>query len=302
MIIANPIYDSVFRVLMADLEIAKGVLSALISARVVELQMSQQEYVHRHPESGALAGIRLDFHAVIETEGGRRFSVIIELQKANLDSSALRFRRYLASQYQSRCDTGVASDSPACLPIISIYLLGYELDAELPMVTHVAREYKNAVTEDVLSSEIQRAEKFIELLTHDAYFVQIPKIKGRQGTELERVLSVFDQQRKLTDDDHRLEIDSDSGDDPLITKMYRCLNEAQEDPDIEAAMKLEDQFLEEQQVAIAEISAKLEEETRKRQEETRKRQGETRKLEEETRKRQEAEAEIERLKKLFEKD
>lgn len=62
---------------------------------------------------------------------------------------------------------------------------------------------------------------------------------------------VFDQQRKLTDDEHRLEIDLNSGNnDPLITKIYRCLNQVQSDPEIEAAMTLEDLFLAEQQDAI----------------------------------------------------
>jgi hypothetical protein len=43
-IIANPIYDSVFKYLMEDNRVAKVLLSALLQKDVVEVQMRQHEY------------------------------------------------------------------------------------------------------------------------------------------------------------------------------------------------------------------------------------------------------------------
>lgn len=315
MIIANPIYDSVFKYLMADIEVAKGIISALIGMKVVELKCVPQEHVRKDVSTGELLGMRFDFNAVVETKDRGRFNVIIELQKAPLGSNALRFRNYLASQYQSvehYNDLETGRDGMRALPIISIYLLGYTLSSELPMATHVTREYRNAVTGDALAcSEVN---EFIELLTHDAYFIQIPLIKGAKGTELERVLSVFDQHHQLEKDKHRLEVTGKPvNSDPLIAKIYRILKKAQEDPEIEKAMTLEDIFLLEQQDAAADerklreqaeaklaaAEAEVQEADRKREDADRKREDAERKREEEARKREKAEAEIERLKSLL---
>lgn len=43
-IIANPIYDSVFKYLMEDNRVAKVLLSALLQKDVLEVQMRQHEY------------------------------------------------------------------------------------------------------------------------------------------------------------------------------------------------------------------------------------------------------------------
>lgn len=43
-LIANPIYDSVFKYLMEDDRVAKILLSALLKKEIVELQMRRQEY------------------------------------------------------------------------------------------------------------------------------------------------------------------------------------------------------------------------------------------------------------------
>lgn len=43
-LIANPIYDVVFKFLMEDERVAKILLSALLQKEVVEVQMRQHEY------------------------------------------------------------------------------------------------------------------------------------------------------------------------------------------------------------------------------------------------------------------
>ena len=206
LIVANPIYDSVFKALMEDVEIARGILSALIGMEILDLRFIPQEHVRKDRESGDLVAMRMDFCAVVESDEGENFQVIIELQKAKISSTPLRFRHYLANRYTTLEEINVAGENRlAALPIISIYMLGYILDENLPMATKVERRYRNAATGDVVKNVA--ANEFIEQLTHDAFFIQIPKIKGRMGTDMERVLCVFDQHRKLKDDTHRLEFD-----------------------------------------------------------------------------------------------
>ncbi len=51
MLIANPIYDVVFKYLMANLDIAKGVIAAIIDEDIAMLDFKAQESVH-NAESG----------------------------------------------------------------------------------------------------------------------------------------------------------------------------------------------------------------------------------------------------------
>lgn len=292
-IVANPIYDVVFKALLDDLEIARGFLSALIGMEILEISVVSQEHFRKDQESGDLLAMRLDFCAVVKTADDRTVQVIIELQKAKIGTNPLRFRYYLASRYMSSEEVCVDGEPRLkSLPIISIYLLGYFLDRKLPMAIKVKRDYYNAVTGKPIKTA--RANEFIEQLSHDAIFVQIPKIKGKTGTELERTLSIFDQHCKLKEDGHRLEFDENLVKTyPLLSKIYRALNRIQESPEMEKMMTLEDIFLAEQREEAAEVRKQLEEEQKRRQEAEKRR-------EEAEKQRQVAEKEIARLRKLLE--
>ena len=66
---ANPIYDSVFKHLMEDLEIARGFIGRLLGVKVVELQLLPQELTERKAASlgtpdPLVRVFRLDFAAV----------------------------------------------------------------------------------------------------------------------------------------------------------------------------------------------------------------------------------------------
>ncbi|MBK9462903.1 MAG: hypothetical protein IPN94_26690 [Sphingobacteriales bacterium] len=43
MLIANPIYDVVFKYLLEDLEIAKGLLSEILQTEILHIAVEQQE-------------------------------------------------------------------------------------------------------------------------------------------------------------------------------------------------------------------------------------------------------------------
>ena len=82
MIIANPIYDVVFKYLMANLDIAGGVISTILNEEIAMLDFKAQESVHEG-ETGFKV-FHLDFIAKIRTPEGNYKNVLIELQKSNL--------------------------------------------------------------------------------------------------------------------------------------------------------------------------------------------------------------------------
>ena len=98
-IIANPIYDSVFKFLMEDERAAKVLLSALLQQEVHDLKMRRNEYTNLSQTRISL--FRIDFSARIKDAAGREQLVLIELQKTWLMTETLRFRQYLGTQYIS---------------------------------------------------------------------------------------------------------------------------------------------------------------------------------------------------------
>ena len=235
-LIANPIYDVVFKFLMEDERVAKMLLSALLKKEIVELQMRQHEYTSVMQSRISL--FRMDFSAKIKEPDGNEHLVLIELQKTWLATETLRFRQYLGTQYLNK---GTMRTDNTCygLPIISIYILGHILGNLQEPVVYVRRRYL-----DYDDRVIEQKDPFIESLTHDSIIVQIPYLKGRTKTRLERLLNVFDQDYQMNDNEHLLEIDENIfiGDEQLvITRLLK----AGVAPDVRRAMEVEDEILSE---------------------------------------------------------
>ncbi len=241
MIIANPIYDIVFKYLMEDIEIAKGLLSAILKEEIVSMEVKPQEsaaevVTHAVP----LAIIRFDFKAIIKQKDGAYVKVLIELQKARHLLDIMRFRKYLGDNYGKEdtiTDTnGNIISEP--LRIISLYLLGFKISDRYPAVSKI-----KGVVEDVVSGQtlLERPkEPFVDLLTHESYVIQIPRLKNTMQTEVERVLSIFDQKYRSEDDVHQMNYQI-AVTDPLIKRMLDRLNRASANAELRKQMDLEDE-------------------------------------------------------------
>jgi valyl-tRNA synthetase len=81
------------------------------------------------------------------------------------------------------------------LPIICIYLLGFTLPEIDAVAVKVGRTYMDMIEQ----TEIEQKSVWIESLTHDGYFVQIPYIQGKPRTSLEKLLSIFEQEYFIDD-------------------------------------------------------------------------------------------------------
>ncbi len=231
-LIANPIYDSVFKYMMEDERVANILLSALLKKKIVELQVRQHEYANTQRTNISL--FRMDFSAKIQDDNGEEHLVLIELQKTWLPTETLRFRQYLGTHYLNKENIRKSPDSQFGLPIISIYILGHTLGELREPVIYVRRRYL-----DYEDNVIEGKDKFIESLTHDSIIVQIPFLQKRTRNRLERLLNIFDQNCRLEEDDHLLEIDESlfhEEDAPVLTRLLK----AGVAPDIRRSMDVDE--------------------------------------------------------------
>jgi len=232
MLIANPIYDVVFKYLMEDAEIARRLLSVIIGQEIIELNFQPQEYIGRSDAFDVII-LRLDFKAIIQIENGEQKKVLIELQKGKNPVDILRFRRYLADNYRNE---DVINGKKVSLPIITIYFLGFKLLNILTPVVKVNRFYFDLIN-DV---KIETKEAFIEQLTHDSYVIQIPRLKKQVRNELETVLKVFNQ-AYVSDDTKILIFDESEIDNDLLVLMTKRLRKAATEEEVLRKIEIEEE-------------------------------------------------------------
>ena len=237
MIIANPIYDVVFKYLLEDVEIARELLSTILGEEVQSIELKSQETSTE--TSGDIRILRFDFKAVIKKPNGEINKVLIELQKAKKAFDVMRFRRYLGDNYRKEDDVlndkGEPEKRP--LPIITIYFLGFPLNSIPSGVVKINREYRDVVTQEILDIK----EDFVELLTHDSYLIQVRKLAKAARNKLERVLHIFSPIYQSTSDKHQLDFQGDTN-DPLVKKMVDRLGRAIASEEIRDLMDVEDEL------------------------------------------------------------
>ena len=237
MIIANPIYDVVFKYLLEDVEIARELLSTILGEEVQSVEVKPQETSTE--TSGDIRILRFDFKAVIKKPNGEISKVLIELQKAKKAFDVMRFRRYLGDNYRKEDDVlnnkGDLEKRP--LPIITIYFLGFPLNSIQSGVVKINREYRDVVTQEILDIK----EDFVELLTHDSYLIQVRKLAKAARNKLERVLHIFSPIYQSTTDKHQLDFQGDTN-DPLVKKMVDRLGRAIASEEIRDLMDVEDEL------------------------------------------------------------
>jgi hypothetical protein len=235
--IANPIYDAVFKYLLEDKRVAKLLLSTILDEEILDINIQPTEHcieLERPP----VTVYRIDFSAKIRSGSGEQL-VLIELQKAKFAQDLFRFRRYLGNHYANRenqtSDPKTGRTVP--VPIITIYFLG-EAISDLPApVIKVNRECIDIATGERFTKKFQ----FIECLTHNSFIIQIPHLKEKRRTELEKLLLFFDQSNAI-EDKHTLSIHEDQ-----IPQQHQLLldrlRRAIEDQNIRGAMDVEDDIV-----------------------------------------------------------
>ncbi|MDR1339000.1 MAG: hypothetical protein LBK58_02960 [Prevotellaceae bacterium] len=209
LIIANPIYDTVFKRLMENQRIVKFFLSTILERQVEDVSVLPQEFTYKMEEisdksenrekkvkqgkkekKGSLAYFsifRLDFMASVRASDGKREKILIEVQKSWDIMDVMRFRKYLGEQYSKE---EIIDKEKTVLPITTIYILGNNLpEIKCPCIK------TGRISTDMRDRKpINAKVEFIELLTHDSYVIQAGRITDvRYTTNLDRLLSIFEQ-------------------------------------------------------------------------------------------------------------
>jgi hypothetical protein len=272
MIIANPIFDTVFKRLMENNRVARFFIETIIGEPIESIAVTPQEHTwFKSPQTVREAGltsedlkkiellsiIRLDYVATIRTGDGYK-KVLIEVQKANRSVNLIRFRNYLAEQYKRR--EKIEKDGEellVSLPIITIYLLGFELPETDSVAIHVSRIYQDMITNKTLHIK----NEFIESLTHDSYVVQLSRIVGKTRTRLEKMLTIFEQKYFIDDKGIIKKYNYDLDDDDI-----RCMIEILHHTavDTERQTEIEDEWYSNE--ILAELYAEKEAKLKKQQE------------------------------------
>ena len=245
MLIANPIYDVVFKYMMEDLKVAKTLISAIIGEEVEELDFCPQELITKYKE-GSMTVVRADFLARIKTSEGYK-EVIIELQKALLSSDIQRFRRLVDLQNQSVNNVFENRMAHAC-----IFFLGHALgNTDIPVLT-----VTNQVRDRSTGEELQLRQEFIDSLHNKSWIVQISKLKEPRRDDLEKLLSIFDQSN-IKYSNHILIVNEE--DFPETFKhVIRRLIKAAESKEVSEQMTAEDEVISELQHLERVIASKEE--------------------------------------------
>jgi len=313
--IANPIYDVVFKYLMEDSKIAKLLISSIIKQEIEILEFRPQEFTAEieknkvvtkkkknknttnKSESTFFTVYRLDFSAKIKTPDGEKI-VLIEIQKAKFATDIMRFRKYLGTQYSNKENVYTAEKDgkrrKRVCEIISIYFLGHELEN-----IHGVPVIKSQKTYIDVSSgkEIKQKEYFIDSLNHESYTIPIPELKEKRRNELEKLLSVFDQDN-LTSDHHILNVKEEDFPEEY-RELIRRLQKAANEPEIRKKMDLEDEIIQELEERERELALKeiiIEEQVKTIEEKDKAIEIKDKAIEEERKKRDENEKTIEELK------
>jgi hypothetical protein len=246
-IIANPLYDTAFKWLMENMEIALFIIKTIIGEQVVDIEVAPQERIIkklRKKKVGegqntvsveVFSMIRYDFIAKIRTEQDKYKNVLIEIQKSSNPGNLKRFRSYIGELYKKvdllDSKKGKVEKS---LPVIGIFMLGFTLPDIKAAVIKVNRQYVDVIA----NQKIEKKIDFIEGLTHDGYFIQIPCVgNSKPGTDLEKLLSLFEQRsfvERNTKKIYDYPIDNN-----IIKKMVEVLSYVAADPEQQKLLEAE---------------------------------------------------------------
>ena len=236
--VANPLYDAVFKYMMEDERIAKTLLSALLQKTVIAVEMRRHEYPNISRD--AISMFRVDFAATVLEDDGSKKQILIELQKTWLETETLRFRQYLAVQYNNKENMRKDTKGKFALPTVAVYLLGHCVGEFTEPVIYAKHKVYDYEGNEIIQ---EKPDPFVESLQHDSIIVQIPLLRGRVNNRLEKILSVFDQSQIYPDDQRMLELDENKyGDDAEMTHILHRLQSAAANPDIRNRMNAEDEF------------------------------------------------------------
>jgi hypothetical protein len=217
--IANPIYDYAFLYLLDDNEIARKFLSTIIGEEVIEFtpfkQVCEKIYFVCHFALTA----RIRSNEEVKT-------VIIEVQKIFQALDAVWFKSYLEGQYQTymqKLEESVKESSDeAVMPIYCIFVLGNGTGIKgVPVV-----KVNDTVVDNVNGEELSKESKdIVKNLHHRSWIIQISELTNQRNSDVDVLLSIFDQTNRVKGNRLFLDIEKDNYPEeyhPIIRRLARA--------------------------------------------------------------------------------
>lgn len=260
----NPIYDSVFKYLMEDERVSKIILGSILNKKIESIEVKNNAHVITL--KNGVKVLRIDFGATICEADKEPEVVTIELQKAVAQGEILRFRQYLGLQYQSESNCpkekkekgGKEIETEVPRHIYAIYILGHTIGDNLKYAIikdkHVFSDNEGNVI------EIPQTNKYINGLTHDTIIVQVPYLKRKRETQLDKILSIFDQTQAI--EDKFIVLDDNMDSSPEYQEIMKALIKATADTKVQGDINFEDEMEREFAVrdqAIVDLKAEVDE-------------------------------------------
>jgi hypothetical protein len=231
--------------MMKDEKAAKVFLSAIIEEEVVELNLakpkrytpSSSEEINEikqqeENEETFYAVCQYYFSAKISLPEGDFKTVPIELLHSEYSSDIMRYRHYRRLCYQNANDT------------YCIFLIGYGIGIpDIPVI------YVEPRVKDDSKRYLDKSDEFIQSLNHRSWIVQIDQLKRRRRNDLEKLLSIFDQENRvksfyIPNENHVLNVDDEDFPEACYP-VIRRLRMAYEDEQIRIEMEMEDDYMQE---------------------------------------------------------
>jgi len=276
-IIPNPIYDVVFKYLMADYDSALIILSTLIGQNIVQLDFgplshAEKKKLEQEAHEGAVLKeqhmqdpkteddirlFHLDFTATIKLPDGTQEVVMIELQKENEPDDIFRFKRYISQNYQRKAEQEIIDPKTKAVKTVSvpirlipIFILNFRIEREINDLL-IQTSHCNAGVFTKLN--LQKENEFIDNLVYDIWVIQLPNLhaiekaesykESEYKTKLFQLLKLFDQKSIYHTNEHRLRLVKKIFPKFLNRIIERLQAADSKNPDLEEQMHAEDEYL-----------------------------------------------------------
>ena len=254
-IIANPMYDVVFKTLMQEnLDFARYFVGTILGVEIVDIIFAPTERTYpKEVKTGDIIQkikvIRLDFVATIRTKEGDEKKVLIEIKQTEKPLNELRFSGYICKHYIERNlevkGEEKKEEDVKTLPIVVIHLLGYKMPSNPNIAVSIDRSGK----------KVKIKEQIVEILTHDIVFIQVSRIRRSmyrnwdKCSELMKLLSLFEQ-NYFVDKKHtkKYHYNINPETDKILYKMIKSLERIADDPYIRSIM--DDQEIDEMELNL----------------------------------------------------
>ena len=280
----NPLFDTVFKYLMEDIEVARSIIQAVIKQEVLELVPAPLDSTSLSIKMkyAQLEMQRQDYVAIIKTANPLTGApevekVVIEVQKSPFIPEIGRFRNYLADKYRRKSVYSLGGEQVEYyLPIKTIYLVEDIFNPALPAVLGRRGQYFDELEN---TPYLGGRDRVVELFNHDTWFIQTELLPQEFKDELMYVLSVFAPSFRTSKTDRYIDVpDSDLlvKKHKILERMIRRLEAATKDKEVNTAVDLEidyEVFIE-RKIAETELAKQNEAEARQSEAEAKQKEAE----------------------------